>query len=296
MIGILTDSTCDLPADIISRYNIRVIPMKIRLNQESYLDGVTLTGDMFYRHIANSDAQTETEPPTVDEFVAIYADMLRECDEIISIHVGSSFSKTVQNAGEAIHQGHKLFFNERLKVKKYEPFKIRVIDSRNVSIGVGILVYKALQMIRKGVEFNALTSQLQDSAAKTRLLFAPKDLTYLNRSKRLTGFKYLVASLAGLKPVIEVCNGKMEKVTTVRGYEAAAESILEMMYKGMANSPGYLFAVALAGQKADLAGNVISARLPEGVKGSTGYFESIIGSTIGAHCGPETVGAALLAD
>lgn len=295
MTGILTDSTCDLPADLISKFNISVLPMKIKINNENFLDGVTLTSDLFYRQIASSTSQPETEPPSVDEFIARYTELLIKYDEIISIHVGSSFSKTVQNASEAVHQGQKQFFAERLKAKQYNPFKIRVIDSKNVSVGVGLLVYKAAMMMKKEIAFSNLADIIEDSAPKVRLIFTPKDLTYLNRSKRLTGFKYFIANLAGLKPLIQVTNGTMDKFSTVRGFDHAADAIVAEIYSGMKNSSDFNLAVAYAGMKSDMGGNILSMKLSDSIKSSPGYFESIIGSTIGAHCGPETVGAAFLA-
>lgn len=295
MTGILTDSTCDLPAELLSRFNISVIPMKIKLNGESYVDGVSLTSDLFYRQIENATGQPETEPPSVDDFIAKYAQLLMKYDEILSIHVGSAFSKTVQNANEAVHQGQKQFFAERLRAKQYNPFKIRVIDSKNVSVGVGLLVYKAAMMMKKEISFTSLGDNIEDSAGKVRLIFTPKDLTYLNRSKRLTGFKYFIANLAGLKPLIQVKNGTMDKFSTVRGFDHAADAIIKEIYDEMKNSSDFQLAIAYAGLKSDMDKNLLRQKLSDGVKSGNGYFESIIGSTIGAHCGPETVGAAFLA-
>lgn len=295
MIGILTDSTCDLPADLVSRFNISVLPMTIKINGGNYLDRVNLTSDMFYQQISNGTDHPETEPPSIDDFVRRYMQMLMTYDEILSIHVGSSFSKTVQNAQQAVNQSRQIFFADRLKVKNYKPFKIRVIDSKNVSIGVGLLVCKAALMLQKNTEFMSLADALEASAERIRLIFTPKDLSYLNRSKRLTGIKYLIASLAGLKPLIQVANGKMDKFSTSRGFANAVDALVKAVYSEMKNPLENQLAVAYAGMSADMGGNILAQKVSADSKFNPGYFESIIGPTIGAHCGPETVAAAFFA-
>ncbi|MFH0780985.1 MAG: DegV family protein [Pseudomonadota bacterium] len=295
MIGILTDSTCDLPVYLISRYNISILPMTIRMNGKEYLDRITLSGDLFYRLLIAGD-RPETEPPSVDEFINRYAEMLLQYDHIISIHVGSAFSQTVQNAGAAVSRGRKRFFETRLKAKLYKPFKISIIDSKTVSIGVGLLVVKAARLLQEQPDATDLVDTLEDCAARLRVIFSPKDLSYLHRSKRLTGIKYLIAHLAGLKPLIQVANGTMEKFAAVRGVEHAADAIVKEINRDLRSSPEIHLAIAYAGMQADIEKNILAHRITDVLKGDPGYFESIIGPTIGTHCGPDAVCAAFLGE
>jgi fatty acid-binding protein DegV len=150
-------------------------------------------------------------------------------------------------------------------------------------------------MLQESIDFAGIADTLQASAEKIRLIFTPKDLSYLNRSKRLTGIKYLIASLAGLKPLIQVANGKMDKLSTSRGFDNAVDAIVKAVYSEMKKPVENQLAVAYAGMSVDMGGNILAQKLGEGFKSNPGYFESIIGPTIGAHCGPETVAAAFFA-
>lgn len=295
MIGILTDSACDLPKEILNQYNIQVIPIKIKMGASQFSDGVNLSPDLFYRQLENPANKPETEPPSIDDFISLYRELLKSYDEIISIHVGSAFSKTVYNANEAVHLGHKSFFAERVKDKKYDPFKIRVIDSRNASIGLGLQVLRAAQMLQRGTAFNDLCDSVESVTDKVRLIFTPRDLTWLNRSGRLTGIKFVIASLVGLKPILMIQNGKSDRLDTVRGHDHAVQTLVDEAVKLTASASSWYLGVAWAAPVADRANNPVAKALSSSIRSSSGYFEATIGSTIGAHCGPETVGIALLA-
>ena len=167
---------------------------------------------------------------------------------------------------------------------------------KSVSIGVGLLVCRAAMMVEKKIQFTKLADSIQDSAGKVRVIFTPKDLSYLKRSKRLTGIKYFIASLAGLKPLIQVTNGKMDKFSTSRGFDNAADAIVKEVYTVLKNPLENQLAVGYAGMVMDLGENILAQKLGDGFKYNSSYFQSIIGPTIGAHCGPETVAAAFFTE
>ena len=133
-IALVTDSTADLTQEMQEELNVHVIPLKLRFTEEEFKDG-EITPEQFYARLANCTVLPQTSQPSPDEFIHFYQQLLTEYDEILSIHISSGLSGTLNSAYLA---------------KEKLPGKIHLVDSKTISLGSGLMVMEAAQLIKTG--------------------------------------------------------------------------------------------------------------------------------------------------
>ena len=198
-IKIITDSTCDLSKEIIEKYDIDVMPMLINFGEESYLDGVEIKVDSMMERIEREDTLPTTAQIVPTRFIEKYKGYLEEGYKVISIHISSNMSGTYQSAC--------------LAKAELESDDIVVIDSRNVTVGLGLIVLKAARLI----EYR--------NHIKSTIAF--ESLDNLVRGGRLSKGKALFVSALGIKLMLNVLDGEMNVQGKIRGTKKMVKAMIE---------------------------------------------------------------------
>jgi DegV family protein with EDD domain len=195
-IALLTDSSCDLPQDLIDYYQIHMIPVHLFFGENQYLDKVTIKSDQFYSMFDKSPVFPTTSQPTLKAFQSIYGHLASHYDSVISFHISQKFSGTFMNSLKAA---------ERISREMKKP--IVVIDSQHVSGALGLVVLKAARAVAQGLPHMEIVGKTREWISKTRLYVGVKNLKYLVRSGRVSPMKSWIANLMNIKPVISIENG-----------------------------------------------------------------------------------------
>jgi DegV family protein with EDD domain len=291
---VVTDSTADLPKSLIETLGIAVIPLRLKIEEQTYTDGIDLAVHRFYDTLDSLKESPTTEPPSVNSFITLYGELLQRYDRIVSFHISSRLSKTFEHARQAATQGYDYFRSQRDQAKRLNPYKIRVLDSRLASAGLGLAVLKLHDRIwRNEAAFDEIAFESESLYKKMNFLFTLDDLKYMKRSERVNTVNYLFAKLANIKPILTLSNGVIEPIDKVRGYEQAVESIItnfEVDYKQFQSGSAML---VYAGDERAAAASVGYQHLKSALrKTNCKLIESSVGATIGAHIGPGAMGLA----
>jgi DegV family protein with EDD domain len=235
---VVTDSTADLPEDLIEKYGIKVIPVNVILNGKTYKDGVDISRTSFYNRF-DDYREMSTEAIKYEDYALQFMQMIKIYDEIIIIHCSShlseSYSVAVQVNDEFNGDG---------------TCKVAVIDSGQCSMGMGMIVLAAAVAMQQGKPFQQVISIINRTRKKMNSYMALPTLKYLKKNKKITGVKALIGSAMGVKPVLEFTeDGKMAIKTKLFGNQKnMILSMMDRIKKDVAGRPINL-SIIYAGNK-----------------------------------------------
>jgi len=202
-VRIVTDSTCDLPEDVIKKYNISVIPLYINAGSQSYLDGIDISRDEFYENLPNFPTHPTTAVPSMEKFMAIYNMLAEEgAQDVISIHISATLSAVTNVA--------------QIAASHIRSARIIVKDSRQLSLGTGFLVETAARLAQAGHTAYDIVNILDEQIKRTRVFAALDTLEFLRRSGRMNSVMATIGNLIQIKPILFMYDGKTgaERVRT----------------------------------------------------------------------------------
>lgn len=214
-IRIVTDSACDLPANIVAQYGIRVVPLFINIGNVSYQDGVDLSREEFYRNIPDYHPAPKTAAPGPAQFQAVYDQLADEgASAIISIHISEALSNTIEAA--------------RIGAKDYSRVPVTVVDSNQLSLGAGLLVITAAQAAAEGKPVEEIVEIIEEKSMRTYTFAALDTLEYLRRGGRMSMAVAKFGEILHIKPVLKMNKGEpvAERVRTTR---RAIERLMELI-------------------------------------------------------------------
>ena len=288
MIRILSDSTSDLSAELIEKYNIGIIPLFVRLGDDEFLDGVNITPDELYKWSDEHQTTPQTAAPGVEAIMEVLSK--NKDDEYLVFTISSSMSACFNNCRIAA---------EELGMQD----KVRVIDSENLSTGIGLLIIEAAVLRDKKmaqgimdekVAADEIALYVHDLIPRVRASFVIDTLTYLHRGGRCSGVAALLGNALKLHPRIAVVNGAMRPEQKYRGRpHKFIMDYVKDMEKQYHNAKSDRVFVTHSGCDREIIDSV-----EQYIKG-LGCFEEIIetraGSVISSHCGPGTLGVLFIA-
>lgn len=272
-IKVIADSTCDLSQDLLDKYNITLMPLTVVKDGKEYRDGVNITPAEIFAHVANGGDLCSTAAINMSEYADLFAQYVGNYDGVVHVNISSDFSSCYQNACLAAAE----FDN------------VRVIDSRNLSTGHGLVVLKAVELAKTCSDLDELKQQLDEFTSRVEASFLLSRLDYMVKGGRCSAVVALGANLLGLKPCIEVKNGKMAVVKKYRGsFDKALCSYIKERLSGREDlDKGTLFVTRTP----------VSDDCLEAVKNTVaqfGDFDNIYwteaGCTVSCHCGPGCLG------
>jgi DegV family protein with EDD domain len=198
---IASDSTCDLSAELIERYGIKIMPLKVNLGGKMYTDGVDIDADSIYAHYEKTGELPKTAALNISDFSEFFDKYTKEGYSIVIFTISSEMSSTYNNA--------------RLAASEFED--VYAIDSRNLSTGGGLLVISAAEMAQKGMSAAEIAKACEELSPKVDASFVIDNLEFLHKGGRCSAVAAFGANLLQLKPCITVKGGKMGVSKKYRG-------------------------------------------------------------------------------
>ena len=270
---IVTDSTCDLNAALVDRYQIHTVPLKVHLGESEYTDGVDIDPDMIYRHYEEKRQLPKTAAPNINDFQRCFAELVATGAGVVTFTISSEMSSTFNSA--------------RIAASEFE--NVHVVDSRNLSTGGGLLVVAAAEMAEAGKSAAEIAEACRALTPLVDASFIVDDLEFLHKGGRCSAVAAFGANLLQLKPCIGVQDGKMGVGKKYRGKFAAVlqKYIADRIGDGSNVVTDHVF-VTHAG-----CDDAIVQACVEQVKGLLPDCNVDItraGCTISSHCGRNTLG------
>ena len=245
MIKVVTDSTADVPQELLERYDIRVVPINIQFGQETYQEGIDIDRPTFFRKL--EEAMPTTSQPSPGQFVEVYRQLAEEGHSIISLHVTSKHSGTYQSA---------------LLAKSMLPeADIEVFDTLSISMGTGYQVLAAARAAEEGRSIGEILRLLEGIRSRMHLYLTPATLKYLQKSGRVGKLAGVLASLLSIKPIIEVEDGLLEVSEKVRTRGKALDRLVELTAQAVGTTEPVKLAISHA--EAHEEAEALRARLEE---------------------------------
>ena len=275
-VRIVTDSTCDLPAETIARYGIQVVPLYINVGDQGYLDGIDITREQFYTRLPNFPTHPVTAVPSTTRFVAAYTTLADEgAEEVLSIHISESLS-AVSNVA-------------RVAAQETTITRVTVLDSGQLSLGTGFMVEKAAEMAAAGSSVAEILPVLEDQRKRSYVFAALDTLEYLKRSGRMNKYLAGIAGLLKIKPIMTMNDGKPGS-ERIRTREKALKRVVALLAAlGKLERVALVHTHATAEALAELRA-MAAHLLPQGP-----ILTEDITPVIGAHIGPAAIGFAAIA-
>ncbi len=273
MVKIIADSTCDLSRELIDKYDITIIPLSIIMGDKSYYDGRDITPDEIYKW---ADAN-RTTPKTAAVSVEMAAEALERFKdrEIIFFGISSKMSSTCDVVRSAAAEAG--FDN------------VKVVDSRNLSTGIGLQIVRACEMSRAGFSQAEIVDAISEKRDSVCASFVVDTLTYLARGGRCSQATALIGNMLGLKPEIIVKDGEMHVGRKYRGTlsKVILKYVKDMEQKLVNADPSLVF-ITHSGCRPEIVSMV--KEYLEGLGHFTNITETRAGGVISSHCGPGTLG------
>ena len=274
MIKILSDSTCDLSKELVERYDLGIIPLYVRLGEKEYLDGVNITPEELYKWSDEHGETPKTAAPSIED-ISKYLDP-NSSDEYIIFTISSSMSAS--------------FNNVRLAAEDLEMSdRVYVIDSANLSTGIGLQVLYAAELAKAGKSAKEIVQEIENTKSKVRASFVVDTLVYLHRGGRCSGLAALLGTALKLHPRIAVADGAMHPEKKYRG--SSKRFVLDYVKDMEADLKN------ARPERVFITHSGCDREIVEAVRdylSSLGIFNEILetraGGVVSSHCGPGTLG------
>ena len=273
-IGISADSSCDLSAELAEQYGIAVIPQAIIMDGKTYRDGIELKPADIFRHVSEGGEICSTTAINTAEYCGVFSELRKECGALIHFTIGSGLSSCYQNAVLAAN----------------EVPGVTVVDSMNLTTGIGYLAVAAAKMAAGGMGLEEITAKLEELKAHMDVSFVIDKLDYLKKGGRCSAVTAFGANLLNIKPSICMKNGTLAVEKKYRGaFRQCVRRYIEERLDAVKDRcvPDIIFLTHAACSEAVLeeAADLIRSR---------GIFSEILvteaGCTVSSHCGPNTLG------
>lgn len=279
MVRIISDSTCDLSKELLDRYKITIMPLYVRLGDAEYLDGINITPSALYKWSDENGQTPKTAAPSVDDFAKLLDP--ESDDEYIIFTISSSMSSSYNNAKLAADT-------------KEMSDRVFVIDSENLSTGIGLQVIYAAELAASGKSASEIFNEIENIKPKVRASFVIDTLVYLHRGGRCSGLAAMLGAAFKLHPRIAVSGGAMHPEKKYRGKpHKYVMDYVKDMENDLKDARKERVFITHSGCDKDIVDTV--RKYLE----SLGIFDEILetraGSVVSSHCGPGTLGVLFIA-
>lgn len=227
-IAVVTDSTVDLPSEVLEELGIEVVPLDVIVGEKTYEDG-TFSQEAYFEMMAASEKLPTTSLPPATRFIETYERVLSSARSVVEVSVSSKLSGTIEVARQAAQK-----FGDR----------VRVIDSLNVSGGLGLVAIAAARAARRaGATVESVVEAAKDARARTRVLLSLDGLENLAKGGRIGRVTKIAGSMLNIRPVIEVVDGALVPAGRVRGQAAQIRKLVDLVAQRRGERGGGTFVV-----------------------------------------------------
>lgn len=275
---IVTDSSAYLPQEMIAEYPIEVLPLTLIWEGREYRDGIDILPDEFYLRLSNSESLPKTSQVTVHQFEEMFQRLLDEGYEILNLGISKGISSSYNSAMQAL--------------KSFTGKPVEVLDTKLVSMALGFQVLAAARAAKEGSSLAECKKVAEEAYPKIGVYFTVNSLKFLAAGGRINSAKRLVGTALNIKPLLEIRDGKIELVESVRSKKKAVKRMVALVERDINGRKPLHISVFHA-----LEHEAAQSLLAE-IKESMGADEAIlshVSPVIGAHVGPGTISIAYMA-
>lgn len=272
-VRVVTDSTCNLPADLVARHNIPQVPILVLFGRESFREGVDITPRQFYDRIEQTGLIPTTSQPPAGAFAEVFRRLAQEPCQILSVHLTGKLSGVAASAYAA--------------TQLVPEADVQVFDTLSVSIGSGFCVLEAARLAEAGATRDEIVARLSSMRDGMNVYLTPATLRYLQMSGRIGRLQGALASLLNVKPIIRCREGLLDAFERVRSRRASLERLLELTEQAV----GFTDQVDVAVIHADAPeeANDLAGRIRSSFK-CRNLFVETLSLALGVHGGPGMIG------
>lgn len=271
---IMTDSTCDLSKELIESRKIHVVPLYVNFGDLSYRDGIDLTTPELYAKVDELGFLPKSSAVSPGEFVNQFTPWIEDGYDIVCITIGSKLSGTFQSA--------------IIAKDMVDSNRIHVVDSNNLSTGVGLVVLKGCDLRDQGLDAFAIKQALDEIAPRVRSQFAIQTMDYLYKGGRCSALSAFLGGVLAIKPIIQVNNGKLDVYKKAIGKMTRALDIMLEDYQALYDQIDSDY-VMVTHSIADKSAAYMMERIHE-IGMPKALIETQAGCVISTHCGKGTIG------
>ena len=271
-IAIVVDSACDLPEDLIAENDIHVIPVRINFGDDNYIDKVTITSEEFWNEFARNPIHPKTSQPTPGDFRRQYQFLDEHYESIISIHLPLKLSGTVQSANSA--------------KKDFKESKINIFQSKNGSVGMGLIALKAAEAVAEGKNADQVLEIVKDAIEKTKIYVYLPTLDFVVKGGRLPEKKAKILNTLKLTPILTFTNDGLKPAGFIFGSKNKREKFLKFISKKI--TPNDIIGIAHGNLKNEIENIANELRLK-----SKKCIITDLSPALGSHGGPGAIAIAI---
>jgi DegV family protein with EDD domain len=281
-IKIVTDSASDLPLHFFQEHDVQFIPLRVHLNDKEYLDLETIQPQEVFEHIRNG-AHPKTSQAAPNTIYNTFESIVKNGDACVYIAFSSQLSGTYQTS---------VMMQQEIK-ENYPDAKIEVIDTKCASLGQGLVVYYAVQLLKQQLPFEELVKKIKAYSAHMEHIFTVDDLDFLAKGGRVSKASAFVGGLLNIKPLLHVEDGKLIPIEKIRGRKKVLKRMVELMEERGQDLASQTIAISHGDdeQTALELKQLIIEKF-----GCQSFIISSLGSAIGSHAGPGTIALFFLND
>ncbi len=269
---IVTDSTADLPRELVEEYDIEIVPLTVRLGDRAFRDYYDVSPVEFYQMLHETDDFPTTSQPSVEEFLSTY-EKLGKDEKILSIHISMELSATCQSAGVAVQQ--------------LSDWDITVMDSRLTSVGLGLMVLEAANAVKSGADAEEVIDLVERLKSEIKVYFSVDNLEHLQKGGRIGKAQAFAGTMLKIKPLLALEGGMVVPVEKIRGSRRLIRRMAELV-KADAGENRIVKAAFVWGESAEQV-TELAAQLNDSVQLEE-VCRNNIGTVITSHAGPTTFG------
>jgi len=275
-IGLLTDSTCDLPDHLLEKYQIQVVPLSVHVGKNYFLDRTTITSEKFYDLLDNSPIYPSTSQPTYKDFINKYSFLGTHYESLIALHLTKNMSGTFSNSERAA-----------LAVSEQSHKRISVVNSNRISSALGLSVLRAARAIEDGASHDEVLKMMDSFTAKNKIYVSARSTKYMVKSGRLSQTKGIIGKLLNVKPVITVNDeGRSDVIAKPFTEKASMVCIMREIEKHMQTRKVWGYAISHIRNQA--TADVFAGKL-EQLTGKPAEFINHASPVLGVNGGPGIV-------
>jgi DegV family protein with EDD domain len=279
-IAVVTDSTAYIPGELSNGFQIHTVPLQVVWGEETFRDGIDMQPLEFYTRLQTAKLMPSTSQPSPALFQQVYQTLLDQEYEIISIHISQQLSGTLDSAYQA---------RETLNTDR-----ITIIDSKSTSMALGFPALVLARAAKNGGTLEELTQIATNAVQNSGVLFAVSTLEFLHRGGRIGGAQAFLGTALGLKPILELRDGRIEPVEKVRTMSKAMDRLLELLEQRIGNRRPIHLATLHANAPLEAEKLLEKACQRFNPGDIVEAFSTSVSPVIGTHTGPGTVGLSYL--
>lgn len=280
---VVTDSTAYIPAELINGHRIQSVPLQVIWGDKVYRDGIDIQPEEFYRNLPKSEVLPTTSQATPADFINLYRSILDEGNEVLSMHISSKLSGTMDSAMQARNA--------------LRSDKIELVDSLSTVMSLGFQAVATAELAAKGASLKECKRYAESLVPHMGVYFVVNTLEYLHRGGRIGGAAAFLGTVLNLKPILELRDGRIEAIDKVRTQTKALDRLIDLVIERLSTEKGPYSLATLHADDLPTANALlekITSRLPaDQVRHAV---ISSVSPVLGTHTGPGAVGIAFLAN